>query len=191
MIEGKHIHLKPLTDKNATVEYLSWLNSKKINKYLESRHNQYCMSDLKDYIKSTNESNSNFLFGIFTNETNQHIGNIKIGNINKYHHYGDIGLIIGNSDFWGKGIATEAIKLITAYSFTNLNLNKLIAGAYAPNKASIKAFIKAGYQQVAVFRKQVLLDNIYYDIINIDILKEDFFNLNIYDEYRNNNSKRR
>ena len=42
--------------------------------------------------------------------TDKHIGNIKLGPINWIHRYGDISLLIGDKDYWGKGIATEAIR---------------------------------------------------------------------------------
>ena len=63
--------------------------------------------------------------GIFLKENNTHIGNIKIGNINHFHGYGDLGFLIGK-DHWNKGYGTESIKLATNYAFNQLKLHKVI-----------------------------------------------------------------
>ncbi|MBR4820433.1 GNAT family N-acetyltransferase, partial [bacterium] len=50
----------------------------------------------------------------------------KIGSINSYHKYADVGFLIGEKDYWGKGIATEAIKLATDFAFNTLGLQTIL-----------------------------------------------------------------
>lgn len=78
--------------------------------------------------KSQRENNHSFLFKIICNNSNCHIGNIKIGPINPHHNYADISYFIGEKSLWGKGIATEAIQLILKYAFEELKLHKVTAG---------------------------------------------------------------
>ncbi len=59
-------------------------------------------------------------FGIFVIETREHIGNIKIGNIDQIHRFADVGLLIGEASARGKGYGTEAILLACRYAFGNL-----------------------------------------------------------------------
>jgi len=144
-VRGKKIYLKLLTIEDVSDDYVNWMNDNKVTEFLESRWKAYTLEDLKEYVKTMNESQNNFLFGIFDQENDKHIGNIKIGNINYFHRYGDIGLLVGNKDYWGKGVATEAIGLVTKYGFEELNLNKVFAGMYSLNKGSYEAFIKNGF----------------------------------------------
>ena len=58
-----------------------------------------------------------------------------------------LGIIIGERDCWGKGLATEAISLVTEYAFEFLNLNRVGAGCYEGNTASLKTFEKAGFKK--------------------------------------------
>jgi len=48
---------------------------------------------------------------------------------------------------WGKGLATEAIRLVSEFAFKKFKLKKLGARCYATNTGSKKAFEKAGYTQ--------------------------------------------
>jgi RimJ/RimL family protein N-acetyltransferase len=82
---------------------------------------------------------------MFLREDARHIGNIKLGPINRHHGTGDIGLLIGERSEWGKGHACEAIALFADYAFANLGLAKLTASCYSDNEGSRHAFLKAGF----------------------------------------------
>ncbi len=117
----------------------NWLNDKETNQYLESRFTEWDMQSLLDYYHEKNKSE--LMLAIIDDDTGTHIGNIKASEIDKNHHRAEMGIIIGDKDFWGKGIATTAIGIVTDYCFDSLNLHKLTAGEYADNLASINAFI--------------------------------------------------
>ncbi len=145
-IRGKNIYLKRLTKFDVTDRYVAWLNDSEINQYLESRFVLHNLEETKKFVESVT-NDYNYLFGIFTNDSNEHIGNIKVGGINDKHSYADLGFIIGEKKYWGKGIATEAIRLATDFAFNTLKLHKVFGGVYAPNIGSIKAFEKNGFIQ--------------------------------------------
>lgn len=62
-----------------------------------------------------------------------------------YRLNAEIGYWIGEP-FWGKGIATRAVELITAYGFDQLGLVRIYSGVFDFNKASQRVLEKAGYQ---------------------------------------------
>jgi ribosomal-protein-alanine N-acetyltransferase len=167
-IKGNEIYLKLLLPEDVSENYYNWMNDEEITRFLESRWSVFSMDDLKKYVQAMNSSQSGFLFGIFLTKTNEHIGNIKIGNINPVHRYGDLGLIIGIKKVWGKGYGTEAVKLATDFAFKELNLNKLIAGIYEGNTGSYRAFIKAGYQDAGRLKKHRFYNGEYVDEILVE-----------------------
>lgn len=164
ILYGKKIYLRRLTEDDASEDYVLWMNDPDINQYLESRFYTHTIESTKAFIRSVTNDN-NYQFGIFDKETGKHIGNIKIGSINPYHKYADIGFLIGEKSYWGKGLATEAIKLATDFAFNTLKLHKLWGGLYSPNIGSLRAFQKNGYEQEGVKKSQYLLNGVYYDDI--------------------------
>src|SRR5699024_2365126 len=68
-------------------------------------------------------SSNNKRFMITSN--NQKIGVVGLYNINSINRNCEFGIYIGNKDFYGQGIGTEATKLMINYAFQNLNLIKV------------------------------------------------------------------
>lgn len=164
------VYLKRLHVNDVTDSYVDWMNNYEIVKYTESRHMYHTLESTKAFIHSV-YNNNNYCFGIFDVINDQHIGNIKIGNINDCYKYADVGLIIGNSNYWGKGIAKDAISAVVNFAFKKLNLHRLFAGIYAPNIGSIKAFERAGFIKEGVEKEKYIfegqrIDSYLYGIIN-------------------------
>jgi RimJ/RimL family protein N-acetyltransferase len=63
----------------------------------------------------------------------------------------EIGYWLGES-YWGRGIATEALLLVTTHVFETLNLLRLFALPFADNAGSIRVLEKAGYTREGTLR---------------------------------------
>lgn len=172
-IQGKNIFLKILSIDDINEDYLEWMQDEDVMQFLESRWKSYSFNDIKEYVESINNSPDDYLLGIFLKENEKHIGNIKIGNINHIHGYGDIGLLIGKN-YWGKRCGKESIELATKYAFDELNLNKLFAGIYSNNIASYKSFIKAGYKEIGRLKNHFYYEGKYIDNIIVEKLNSKF-----------------
>jgi RimJ/RimL family protein N-acetyltransferase len=143
---GKRLFLRTLCAKDASARYLSWFSDADVTRYLEIRFSPpYAIEDLVSFIKETNDSNDSLMLGIFLRDGGLYIGNIKLGPINSHHGTGDIGLLMGDRNEWGKGYAREAIELLTEYAFFKLGLTKLTASCYSDNEGSRRAFCGAGF----------------------------------------------
>jgi RimJ/RimL family protein N-acetyltransferase len=63
----------------------------------------------------------------------------------------EIGYWLGEA-YWGKGIATEALILMTAHVFESMNMLRLFALPFADNPGSLRVLEKAGYVREAILR---------------------------------------
>jgi RimJ/RimL family protein N-acetyltransferase len=164
-IDTQKIFLRLLNPEDVGQYYVDWMNDPDVVRYLESRWHSYTLEDVKDYVRRINDSPNDFLFGIFLTKTNQHIGNIKIGEINHTHRFGNVGIIIGEKKYWGKGFGTQSISLATKIAFQQLNLNSLTAGVYSSNDSSYRAFLNAGWEEVGRYKKYRFFEGEFIDQI--------------------------
>jgi len=70
----------------------------------------------------------------------------------------EIGYFISKR-FWGKGIATKAVKKMTEYAFDSFNIVRIVAGVFDFNKASMKVLEKNGYYLESVRKDAVIKNN--------------------------------
>lgn len=143
------LSLRMLEMEDCNARYLSWLDNPKVNQYLETRWEEQSISKIAAYVESIRNSTHSYLFAI-TCES-RHIGNIKIGPIHPIYEQEDISYFIGETAYWGKGIASAAIGLVTA--FASLGLNRLQAGVIEGNIGSEKALLKNAYKKEEFFVK--------------------------------------
>ncbi len=73
-----------------------------------------------------------------------------------------IGYWLGEQ-YWGKGIATEAVRQMTEYAFYYFDLVRLYAEVFETNKASMRVLEKNGYYLEGVRRKAVFKNNVLMD----------------------------
>lgn len=79
-----------------------------------------------------------------------------------YRYNAEIGYWVGE-EYWGRGIMTEAIPIMTDYIFANFQVNRIFACVLEGNMASMRVLTSAGYQQEAIHRKAAVKNNQYLD----------------------------
>lgn len=174
LITGERIYLRKVKESDVKSNYYRWMNDPEVTRFLENGVQRYSVESLNAYVKEKNKDSSNLFLAIIINDGNQHIGNIKLGPINWTHSYGDIGIIIGEKEQWGKGYATEAISLFVKYAFNTLNLHKITAGCTELNLGSLKAFQKNGFKIEGVRKKQFFWKGRYFNGILLGLLNNNY-----------------
>lgn len=172
IIKGKRIYLREIRISDANQNYLNWMRDYEVNRYLESRFQSWTIKKLKAFIKKIKNNPDYIFWAVILKENGRHIGNIKLGPIDSNHGFGDIGIIIGEKAYWGKGLATEAIKLAVSFAFNKLKLHKLTAGSYVNNIGSIKAFENAGFFLEGIRKKQYFYKGRYKDSVLLGIVRK-------------------
>jgi len=75
-----------------------------------------------------------------------------------HRHSAEIGYWVAEP-YWGQGIATRAVRAMTAYTFANTPLVRLYAMVFEWNPASARVLEKAGYKLEGRLEKSVLKDH--------------------------------
>lgn len=101
----------------------------------------------------------------------EYVGNVGVHpQEDVYRRSAEIGYFIGEP-YWGKGIATEAIRQAVEYGFTKMGMIRIYAGVYEYNIPSMVVLEKNGFGKEGIFRKAIIkngrvMDEHRYAIIN-------------------------
>ena len=175
-------YLKKLTGDNI---YLSPISLDDVEEYAEM------VNDIKvsvglGYLSYTNiidfESEKEFLisvkkekmFAVRLLENDDLLGNIGFNSVDLLNRTAVIGIMLGNPNYQRKGYGIEAVKLILDYGFSFLNLRNISLSVFEYNGAAYNLYKKAGFKEVGRLRKAVEIMGKTYDVIIMDMLKEEF-----------------
>ena len=170
LLNGKNIYLESLSNKHISQAYTNWLNDKVVCR--ENSHGgiRYTLNMTRHYVKSVDKSDKIAAFAIIAKDTKKHVGNISLGKISWENSSGDISILIGEKDYWGKGIASEAYRLVIDYGFNKLGLHRLESGMTVRNKAMIKVARKSGMKKEGVSKEALSKYGQYIDIVRFAII---------------------
>ncbi len=161
LLMGEKIYLRKLTLNDVTHKYLSWLQEPEVMSGIAK--NNYTLNKLNDYVKSKINSKNVFFFAICDKENNNHIGNIKMEMVNDLAKVADLGVLIGEKKYWGKGIGYEACSLLINFGFNELKLKKIFLAVFDNNPNAIKLYKKLGFQLEGTLKQHVFVNGKYYD----------------------------
>lgn len=158
VVDGERLRLRDIEADDANETYVGWMNDPEVNRYTESRFSPHTPESIRRYIETITSTDDSLFLAIVEKETGHHIGNIKLGDIDRHHGTAEVGIIIGDKNCWGRGYGCEAIDILAGYAFATLGLRKLTAGFYVTNTGSIRAFEKAGFVVEGVMKEQYISD---------------------------------
>jgi [ribosomal protein S5]-alanine N-acetyltransferase len=115
IINTERFQLKSLTTKHVTEKYLSWFSESEGNgKYISFAQGHIDINDLMQYVSDREDKKDVLFFGIFA-DSRIHIGNVKYEPINIEEKVATMGILIGDKEWRGKGVAFEVIKASSDY----------------------------------------------------------------------------
>jgi ribosomal-protein-alanine N-acetyltransferase len=157
------VSLRLFTRTDISEQYISWLNDIDVVKYSNQK-----------FIKHTTESCINFFDG-FENSpslfiaiedalSDNVIGTLTI-HCSRPHNTADVGILLGNKDYWGKGYAKQAWCSVVDLLSDVINIRKVTAGTLACNLPMIGLMKASDMKLDGIRLGQELVDGQPMDIV--------------------------
>ncbi|HRH49595.1 MAG TPA: GNAT family N-acetyltransferase [Panacibacter sp.] len=129
----------------------------------------YTLSDARQWIAHCKEQEPPVSFAIiYDGKVAGSIGCVPQKDV--YRRTIEIGYFIGEQ-FWGKGIATESVRILLDYIETRFDVVRIYAEVFSFNKASMKVLQKNGFYLESIRRKAAIKnDQIIDDYVWVKLL---------------------
>ena len=121
------------------------------------------------------EDQNSELFAIETAD-GVHIGNIGLHDVNCQHRHAQLGIVIGEKEYWGKGYGSDAVRTALRFAFETMNLHRVSLRVYEDNARAIRTYEKCGFQHEGRAREAIFRKGRYYDELRMGILRREFAN---------------
>jgi ribosomal-protein-alanine N-acetyltransferase len=141
------------------------------------KHNKDTVKNMIGHFERDYNKRSRVKWGIFANnEVDQLLGIIEAFDFNQKVNMVTIGYFLAESH-WGKGVATEAVKILLKFLFMDVNVNRIQAAVMPLNENSKKVLLKNGFikegmlRQAALWAGKGIVDLEMYSISKEDYVK--------------------
>lgn len=169
---GEKVYLSPMNVGDAET-FVKWLNDFNVTDYTGKSASLMTLAQEEAWVRSIVEGN-NYAFSIIKNEDDSLIGNMGLHKVDHINRSATLGILIGEHDNRSKGYGTEAISLLLDFAFNYLNLNSVNLTVLEVNERAKRCYEKVGFKEFGRQRKCKFVNGKYYDIVHMDILKEEF-----------------
>lgn len=154
--------------------WYTWFNDEDVTKFMNKGFFPNTETAQLEFFESISRSESDVQFAMVSKKDDELMGVVGIHNIDWIHRHGDMSIVVGNRDYWGQGIASEAISVVCEHAFSKLNLHKLTAGLWEPNVPCRRAFERSGFVVEGTMREQFFCEDNYVDEIRLGLLRSDW-----------------
>jgi RimJ/RimL family protein N-acetyltransferase len=172
MIFTKRIKLDVFSEKNISEKYLNWLNDKELMSFSNQKFFTHSYESCLKYLKSY-EGSPHFFFAIYDFATSDHIGNIN-AYVDVFHNTADIGILLGDKKYAGKGYGLEAWCAFTYYLFKTHGIRKVTAGTMALNQGMVRIAERSGMKSDGIRQGQFLFNSKEVDMLLFGLHSREF-----------------
>lgn len=166
------VELRPLTLEDQKLK-IGWLAQPEATRFWAPRAGNWTEENMKERFERDAKSDDSVNWAIaYEGET---VGFTGIFDIDWVRRDGESGLFIGRHDLYGKGIATETVRLRTEYAWTALRLHRVHNWIALQNRGSRRANEKGGYRQIGLFERYAFRSQVWMDDWMGEVFPEQVF----------------
>ena len=171
-MQAEHVRLRPLRKEDGKLLY-QWITDRDLF-ILNAAYKPVSEAEHEKWVESMLLERSDLVFFVIEDlASSVAIGTCKLLNVNAQHRSAELQIRIGDESARGKGLGTEAVKLLRNFGFQDLNLHRIYLHVFKANKRALRAYEKCGFHHEGLLRPAAFIDGEWKDLNVMGILKTD------------------
>lgn len=86
----------------------------------------------------------------------------------------ELGIVIGDRKYWGRGYGRDAVNTLLDYGFRYIGGRRIALTTHAKNERAIRCYLACGFVEEGRPRQAVWLDGEYVDLVDMSILRDEW-----------------
>lgn len=173
MINGRLVRLRALEPEDAERAF-RWINDREVTRFLMARY-PISLAAEKEWAEGAAKMPdfSDVRFAIETQE-GEHIGICGLHRVSAEDRHAELGILIGEKDYWSRGYGTDAMITLLRFAFDQMNLHKVALGVFEFNGRGMTVYRRCGFVEEGRFREEIYRDGRYWDLVRMSVLRREF-----------------
>jgi ribosomal-protein-alanine N-acetyltransferase len=173
-IPGQRCHLRPLVRADLDGNWRHWLNDPEVTRYMFRGAFPASAESNEEFYESVHNSPNDLVLAIVSADDDVHVGNTGLHRIDWVNRSAEFGILIGEKDYWGRGIGSEATTNIVRHGFEQLNLHRIWLGVFAEHESAVGVYERVGFRREGTLREAILRDGETQDQLIMGLLAREF-----------------
>lgn len=102
------------------------------------------------------------------------IGTCAFMNVDQRNRHAELAIVIGDKNYWGKGLGTQSMKQLLEWGFYGMNLNRLYLHVFSFNERAKGLYEKMGFKLEGTKREMLFRDGRYEDLEYYGLLRSEW-----------------
>ena len=142
--------------------------------YMTGTRKTFTLEEIRSAYTRFLQDDSRRDFAICLLDTKEMIGDAAIVDIDPINHTASLRIALHGPEHFQKGYGTEAVRMVQAFAFDTLELNRLELEVFSHNPRAFRSYEKAGFQYEGRRRQALNYNGTYSDVIIMGILREEY-----------------
>jgi RimJ/RimL family protein N-acetyltransferase len=104
----------------------------------------------------------------------KYIGYCGLTGLRDRHGNLELGILIGDREYWGRGYGREVVRLLLDYGFRHLGARRIGLTTHAKNERAIRCYVACGFVEEGRPRKMAWIEGEYTDLVEMSLLREEW-----------------
>jgi RimJ/RimL family protein N-acetyltransferase len=173
-LQGKLVRLAAFDLEKDVQAWVRWSRDSEYQRLLDTGPSILGVSSsVREYLEK--ELGKNWvLFGIYPLEGGHAVGFIDLNGFDWLARSAWASIGIGEADFRGRGLGTDAMRVLARFAFEQLNLNRINLTVFEYNPRALRSYEKCGFVHEGCQRQYLNRGGRRWDMIYMGLLKEDW-----------------
>ncbi|MEI8133041.1 MAG: GNAT family protein [Leptolinea sp.] len=180
MLIGKRIRLRG-AEQTDLPNFVRWMNDPEVIQNLliytpiSSADEQSWFDSM---VKNPKEEHE-YIIEVFLDTQWLPIGSTGLHAVDWKNRSTEIGISIGEKEYWNHGYGRETMRLMLRHVFNDLNLNRVCLSVFETNQRARKAYLDCGFVEEGRLRQDVYKNGQYLDVFVMSVLRREWLDTEV------------
>ncbi len=170
-IKGALVRLVPPDRALHLENALAWMNDPETTRSLKLNLGVSRQQEER-FFEHVESGRPNSFHWAILDEVELHVGFIGLVGVDWINRCASGGLVIGDRSAWGRGLASDAVRVRSRFAFDQLGLHRI--DGHTVNPAMKRVYLKCGYRPEGVARQKLWREGLWHDVEFFGLLSADW-----------------